>query len=46
MRIHLYFIAALTALETIAGICYFWEGDWRRGTYWVLAAAMSVIITI
>lgn len=41
-----WFITTLTTLEALAGVCYFVEGDWRRGIYWLLAAAMSVIITI
>lgn len=46
MKLYIYFIVALTALEALAGVCYYWEGDWRRGTYWMLAAAMSVVITV
>jgi len=46
MKLYIYFIIALTALEFLAGLSYYMEGDWRRGTYWTLAALMSAVITI
>lgn len=36
----------LVLLELGAGFVYYCEGDWRRGSYWTLAAAMTVFITL
>jgi hypothetical protein len=40
------FPVILVALEAGAGAVYYWEGDWRRGSYWALGALMTVFVTV
>lgn len=36
----------VVGLNASAGAVYYWEGDWRRGSYWVLCALINVCITL
>lgn len=40
------FLAALMiALEVVTAIPYGIRGDWRRSAYWLLAAAITAVVT-
>jgi len=35
----------LICLSIGAGIFYYIDGDWRRGTYWFAAATLNFVVT-
>ena len=35
----------IIGLSVGAGVVYLYTGDWRRGLYWLFAAALGVCVT-
>lgn len=29
-----------------AAVPYWWAGDWRRGSYWIAAGVINVVVTV
>ncbi len=36
----------LITLMVIASVPYWMQGDWRRGCYWLCAAAINLVVTL
>ena len=39
------FPTILIGLMTISGVLYFYEGDWRKGIYWIAAGVLNAAVT-
>ena len=40
------FPLTIVALMLCAAVPYWFIGDWRRGVYWLAAAAINLVVTI
>jgi hypothetical protein len=40
------FPGVLTTFMLLAAAVYGWDGDWKRLAYWVLAAGITVVVTL
>lgn len=40
------FPCAMIVLSLCASVAYYIAGDWRRGSYWILAAGLAFFVTI
>ena len=40
------FPSILIALDLGASMVYYWHGDWRRGTYWLAAMTLTLMVVL
>jgi hypothetical protein len=44
--VRLVFPLAIVTMMAAAAVPYLAAGDWRRGVYWIAAAAINLVVTI